>query len=72
MSYASFLYEVADGIATVRLNNPETLNALTFETYTELERLFNDLAQESRSRSSFITGSGQRFLLRRQRARDYR
>ena len=33
MSYSSFLYEVADGIATVRLNDPETLNALTFETY---------------------------------------
>ncbi len=33
MAYQSFIYEVADGIATVRLNNPEKLNALTFQTY---------------------------------------
>jgi enoyl-CoA hydratase/carnithine racemase len=40
MNCESFLYEVADGIATVCLNNPETLNALTFQTYEELQRLF--------------------------------
>ena len=38
MSYSTFLYEVTDGIATVCLNNPEKLNALTFQAYEELER----------------------------------
>ena len=61
MSYASFLYEVADGIATVRLNDPETLNALTFETYTELERLFNDLAQDEPVKVVVLTGMGKGF-----------
>jgi len=63
MSYSTFLYEVADGIATVRLNNPDKLNALTFQTYEELARLFADLAHDNQV---------QRILLRRQRARDHR
>jgi enoyl-CoA hydratase/carnithine racemase len=61
MSYSSFLYEVADGIATVRLNDPETLNALTFETYAELERLFNDLAQDGPVKVVVLTGTGKGF-----------
>ena len=47
MNYASLIYEVADGIATVRLNDPDRLNALTFETYAELERLFAAMASDS-------------------------
>lgn len=44
MAYQSFIYELTEGIATVRLHNPDKLNALTFQTYEELERLFADLA----------------------------
>ena len=40
MTYQSFIYEVSEGIATIRLNDPDRLNALTFETYAELERVF--------------------------------
>lgn len=35
MAYGPFIYEVADGTATIRLNDPDRLNALTFETYAE-------------------------------------
>ena len=61
MDYSSFLYEVADGIATVRLNNPERLNALTFQTYEELEHLFAELAQDNHVKVVIITGSGKGF-----------
>jgi len=61
MSYSTFLYEVADGIATVRLNNPGKLNALTFQTYEELERLFADLAHDNQVKVVIITGSGKGF-----------
>ena len=61
MSYSTFLYEVADGIATVRLNNPDKLNVLTFETYEELEQLFADLAQDNQVKVVIITGSGKGF-----------
>lgn len=40
MVYRSFIYELADGIATIRLNDPARLNHLTFETYAELENVF--------------------------------
>src|SRR5262249_57183649 len=61
MEYSSFLYEVADGIATVRLNYPEKLNALTFQTYEELEHLFAELAQDNHVKVVIITGSGKGF-----------
>ena len=53
MSYSSFLYEVADGIASVRLNDPETLNALTFETSRNWNGCLMTWCMMSRSRSSF-------------------
>src|SRR5262249_14196524 len=56
-----FMYEVADGIATVRLNNPEKLNALTFRTYEELEQLFAALPQDKQVKVVIITGSGKGF-----------
>src|SRR5262245_457988 len=61
MDYSTFLYEVADGIATVRLNNPEKLNALTFRTYKELEQLFAEQAQDNDVKIVIITGSGKGF-----------
>jgi len=61
MAYQSFIYEIADGIATIRLNDPDKLNALTFETYAELERLFNDLAQDEPVKVVVLTGTGKGF-----------
>jgi enoyl-CoA hydratase/carnithine racemase len=61
MSYSSFVYEVSQGIATVRLNDPDKLNALTFETYAELERLFSDLAQDEPVKVVVLTGTGKGF-----------
>jgi hypothetical protein len=43
MAYSNFVFENADGIATIRLNDPEKLNALTFQTYGDLERIFADV-----------------------------
>jgi enoyl-CoA hydratase/carnithine racemase len=61
MTYHSFIYEAEDGIATVRLNNPGQLNALTFETYEDLERLMRDLAQEDTVKVLVLTGTGKGF-----------
>jgi len=61
MAYSSFIYEVEDGIATVRLNDPDRLNALTFQTYEELEKLTADLAQDERVKVLVLTGSGKGF-----------
>jgi enoyl-CoA hydratase/carnithine racemase len=42
-----FLWQVANRIATVRLNRPERKNPLTFESYAELRDLFRDLVYAS-------------------------
>ena len=61
MSYRSLVYEVADGIATIRLNDPEHLNALTFETYGELEKIFVDLESDAAAKVVVLTGTGKGF-----------
>ena len=38
-----FLWQVADRIATVRLNRPDRKNPLTFDSYAELRNTFRDL-----------------------------
>ena len=39
-----FLWQLAGGVATIRLNRPERKNPLTFESYTELRDTFRALA----------------------------
>jgi enoyl-CoA hydratase/carnithine racemase len=58
----SFLYEQTDaGVATITLNRPERLNALTFEVYRELTDIFLTLRNESDVRAVVITGAGRAF-----------
>jgi enoyl-CoA hydratase/carnithine racemase len=58
----TFLYEQdAQGIATITLNRPERLNALTFEVYRELTDTFAALREEQDVRVVVITGAGRAF-----------
>ena len=59
----SFLYTVdsASAVATIRLNRPDRLNALTFEVYTELRDTFRALDTEPGVRAVIITGTGRGF-----------
>lgn len=58
----SFLFEKDEqGVATITLNRPERLNALTFEVYRELTDLFATLAREKDVRVVVITGAGRGF-----------
>jgi len=59
----SFLYEhdATTGVATITLDRPERLNALTFEVYAELEGTFRALDGEPGVRAVVITGSGRAF-----------
>ena len=59
----SFLYTVdtANAVATITLNRPERLNALTFEVYTELRDTFRALDAEPGVRAVIITGAGRAF-----------
>ena len=59
----SFLYEhdPKTGVATITLNRPERLNALTFEVYAELRDAFRALDAEPGVRAVVITGAGRAF-----------
>src|SRR5712692_10518437 len=57
----SFLYALSDGIATITLNRPERLNAITFEVYRELTDLFATLRDQQDVRVVVITGAGRSF-----------
>ena len=58
----SFLYEqAANGVATIKLNRPERLNALTFEVYRELTDTFAALKDEREVKVVVVTGAGRAF-----------
>src|SRR6266850_789608 len=48
-------------VATITLNRPERLNALTFEVYTQLRDTFRALDTEPGVRAIIITGAGRAF-----------
>jgi enoyl-CoA hydratase/carnithine racemase len=59
----SFLYrlDAPTGVATITLNRPDRLNALTFEVYAELRDTFERLDTEEGVRAIVLTGSGRAF-----------
>ncbi|MGA9998008.1 MAG: enoyl-CoA hydratase family protein [Pyrinomonadaceae bacterium] len=61
LSPKSFLYEEQNGVATITLDRPERLNALTFEVYRELTDTFAALRCEEGVRAVVITGAGRAF-----------
>jgi enoyl-CoA hydratase/carnithine racemase len=61
MAYNSFVFENDDGVATIRLNDPEKLNALTFQTYADLENIFAELAWDDVVKVVVLTGTGKGF-----------
>jgi enoyl-CoA hydratase/carnithine racemase len=60
MSY-DFQYEVSDGIATITLNRPEVMNALTFDIYAQLRDLFAALRTDDTVHVVVLTGTGDNF-----------
>ncbi len=61
MACESFDYTVDGGIATIRLDRPEQLNALTFRTYEELAALTGSVAADPQVHVLVLTGAGRGF-----------
>jgi enoyl-CoA hydratase/carnithine racemase len=57
----TFHYQEDRGIATITLDRPHRLNALTFESYAELRDLFAALGERDAVKAVIITGSGRGF-----------
>jgi enoyl-CoA hydratase/carnithine racemase len=54
-------YELNDHIATVTLNRPEAMNAITRDVYAQLERAFRDAHSDPEVRCVILTGEGRAF-----------
>lgn len=56
-----FRYHEEDGVAVLRLDRPERLNALTFDSYRELTDAFEKLRGMPSVRAVLVTGTGRAF-----------
>jgi enoyl-CoA hydratase/carnithine racemase len=56
-----FLWDFADGVATITLNRPAKKNPLTFESYDELRKTFWDLDENYHVKAVVLTGAGGNF-----------
>jgi enoyl-CoA hydratase/carnithine racemase len=61
MNPTSFRYVEDGGIATITLDRPDRLNALTFEVYAELRDLLAYLADHEPVKAIIVTGEGRGF-----------
>jgi enoyl-CoA hydratase/carnithine racemase len=57
----SFRYQLDEGVATITLDRPETLNSLTFQVYRELTDVMRALRDEKEVRAVVLTGEGRGF-----------
>lgn len=61
MSYETILFAVHDGVATITLNRPESLNAFNDQMITETTDAFKQAGRDKAVRCIVITGSGRGF-----------
>jgi enoyl-CoA hydratase len=58
MAYKNILLEVNDGVATITINRPKSLNALNTEVLNELFQAFEFIETDEKIRVLVLTGSG--------------
>src|SRR3954462_12481264 len=56
-----FRFAVDAGVATITLDRPERLNALTLDIYADLRDLFTELPHRDDVRAAILTGTGRGF-----------
>lgn len=60
--YNNLLFNVKDGIGSVIINKPETLNALNSEVLEELYDLFCSIQEDDKVQAVILTGEGRAFV----------
>lgn len=59
-TYENLLFEAENGIGIVTINRPKALNALNAATIHELDRIFDELAEDASIKTVILTGSGEK------------
>lgn len=61
MSYQTIEFAIADGVATLILNRPKSLNSFNAEMFDELRAVMQDIEGNVAVRSLLLTGNGRGF-----------
>ncbi len=61
MGYETIRYEVSEGVATLTLNRPDVLNAVTEQMLTELADAIKQVKRDAAVRAVILTGDGRAF-----------
>src|SRR4051812_26321024 len=61
MAYENILYEVSDQIATITLNRPDALNAISQTMETEMHLAIDEADRDENVRVIVLTGAGRAF-----------
>jgi enoyl-CoA hydratase len=57
MEYTTIIYEKGEGIGTITLNRPKSMNALNSALLMELSHVFNEIAKDNDVKVVIVTGS---------------
>ncbi len=61
MSYKDLIYDVKDQIATITLNRPDRMNALSRNLEAEVHRAFDEADADPKVQVVVLTGAGAAF-----------
>ena len=61
MEFEKMTLEKENGIATLTLNHPEKMNAMTTEMYDDLRRIIDTINKDEEVKVFVITGTGRAF-----------
>jgi len=61
LSYETIIFELAEGVARIRLNRPELLNAFNLQMHADLQDVLKQLQVDPSVRLVVITGEGRAF-----------
>lgn len=61
MAYEHILYDVADNVATITINRPDSYNSLSLDTLEEIKAALKTCERDPQVRAVLLTGAGKAF-----------